>query len=94
MSNLPPPTQTESKSKVVYNWVFLFMYNVEVEYPFSCYHLNDLEGTEFPFKFIDGPLDDETRKKPFHLVSGQNYCLFAKIQCGKIFNTKIRRKVD
>lgn len=83
MENQPPATQTSSRSKVVYNWVFLFMYNIEVEFPFSCVHLRDLEDSEFPFNLIDGPLDEESRKKPFELFSGLNYCLFAKIQEGK-----------
>ena len=83
MPNLPPPTQTALRSKVVYHWVFLFMYNIEVEFPFSCVHVKDLEDSEFPFDLVDGPLDDESRKRPFHLFSGLNYCLFAKIQEGK-----------
>lgn len=83
MENQPESTQTSMKSKVVYKWVFLFMYNIEVEFPFSCFHLKDLEDTEFPFKFVEGPLDDESRKIPFKLFSGQNYCLFSKIEHGK-----------
>ena len=84
MPNFPDPTQGSSRSKVVYHWVFLFMYNIEVEYPFSCVHINDLEDSEFPFNLIDGPLDDESRKVPFLLFSGLNYCLFSKIEEGKI----------
>ena len=63
------------------------MYNIEVEFPFSCVHVNDLEDSEFPFDLVDGPLDDESRKRTFKLFSGLNYCLFAKIQEGK------RRKI-
>lgn len=82
MNNPPESTQSSARSKIVYNWVILFMHNIEVEYPFSVFHLNDLEDSEFPFHLIDGPLDDNARKQPFVLFSGQNYCLFAKIEKG------------
>ena len=87
MPNLPESTQCQGqgapKSKVVYHWVILFMYDVEVEYPFSYYHVNELQDSEFPFQLVDGPLDAESRREPFPLFSGQKYCLFAKIEKGK-----------
>lgn len=71
-------------SKVEYRWVILFMYNAEVEYPFSCEHVKDLEASGFPFYLVDGPLDDESRTVPFQLFSGRKFCLFAKIQNGNL----------
>lgn len=85
MATPPQATQTSGKSKIVYNWVMLFMYNIDVEYPFSVYHVKDLEETEFPFHYVDGPLDDNARKEPFLLFSGQRYCLFSKIEQGMFF---------
>lgn len=83
MSNLPEPTQATSKSRVSYSSVILFMYNVEVEYPFSCQNLNNLVDTDFPFYLVEGCLDDESRMIPFQLYSDQKFCVFAKIQFGE-----------
>ena len=86
MAAPPEPTQEQraSKSKVVYHWVILFMYSEEVEFPFSYVHVKDLKDSGFPFKLVEGPLDDNSRKVPFKLFSGQRFCLFAKIAQGII----------
>lgn len=64
------------------------MYNVEVEFPFSCVNVKDLVETEFPFYLVEGSLDDESRKLPFTIFS-QTYCVFGKVQEGVYFIVKI-----
>lgn len=66
------------------------MYNIEVEFPFSCVHLRELEDSEFPFQLVDGPLDEDSRMEPFQLFSGLNYCLFAKIEKGRVFSFQFK----
>lgn len=87
MSNPPEATQKDSKSRVVYHWVILFMYDIEVQYPFSYAHVNELQGSEspFPFYLIEGPLDDDSRKVPYELFPDRKYCVFGKIQQGRNF---------
>ena len=82
-AEFPAPTQGTVSSKISYHCVFLFMYNAEVEFPFSCVKLKDLVNTSFPFNLVEGSLDDESRKTPFNLFGTQQYCLFAKVQDGK-----------
>ena len=78
-----PPESTQSISRVTYSWVILFMYSVDVEYPFSCMNLRNLANTDFPFYLIEGSLDDNSRIIPFKLFSDDKYCVFAKIEIGK-----------
>ena len=80
--NFPASTQAASKSSVVYNWVFLFMYSPDVEFPFSSVNVQELSKTNFPFDHVDGPLDDKSRMTPFELFPSQHYCLFAKVEKG------------
>ena len=82
MSNTPEASR-DCASKVPYRWVFLFLYNVEVEYPFSCENVKDLECSGFPFHLLEGPLDDESRTVPYQLFTGQKFCVFAKVQSGR-----------
>ena len=52
MASLTPPnTQTQSggKSMTDYQWVILFLYCEDTEFPFSCVPLRDLENSNFPF---------------------------------------------
>lgn len=96
MANVPEATQSGSKSSVVYHWVILFMYDVEVEFPFSYTHVNDLDGSEFPFPFhlIDGPLDDQSRMIPFELFTDKKYCVFGKIQEGRHEKKNLKEKIN
>ena len=82
----PPSTQLTRKSSTVYNWVILFLYDENTEYPFSCVSLASLENSNFPFHVIDGSMNADIRQEPMHLSGlegSQRYCIFAKIEAGK-----------
>lgn len=89
--NAPNPTQAATKSQVVYHWVILFYYSPDAEYPFACVNLKELENCGFPSHLVEGPLDDESRQTPFELFQSQRYCLFAKIERGKLITITVNK---
>lgn len=89
MSDVEPPPQTQSTavSNRVYNWVFLFNFDLDNEFPFTCVLLEHLKrGPDFPFHLISGHLGLADRLKPreFSGLQGGKYCVFSKIELGKI----------
>lgn len=84
MATEPPSTQSNAPSSRSYTWIFLFNYDPNNEYPFTCVNLSKFKGTDFPFDLISGHLGLEDRLKPRELmgISGQRFCLFAKVEEG------------
>lgn len=82
---LPQPTQPSGKSSTVYQWVILFLYDEDTEFPFSSVPLENLEKSNFPFHVIDGSMNASIRTEPI-LLSGfgeKKFCIFAKIEKGE-----------
>ena len=88
-TELTRQSTSTTKSSTNYQWVILFLYDEDTEFPFSCVPLVNLENTNFPFRVIDGSMDASIRREPIALSyfgGEKKYCVFAKIEEGIIFN--------
>ena len=83
----PPFTQFSQNSDRKYDWIFLFNYDPNNEFPFTCIETDFFKGTDFPFFLINGHLCLQDRLKPRNLpkLSGSKFCVFAKVEAGNIY---------
>ena len=77
---------TRKKSPIKYNWVVLFLWRVNEEYPYTTVPLRHFDESEFPFNLIYGSLTNESRQERFDLprLPGRIYSVFCKIEKGKL----------
>ena len=80
-----PNTQDLGKSKNSYAWVILFEFNKDKNNPFRAVPLRDFLKCEFPWKSIEGVMNNEQRIRlvEFAIFPGKQFYIFGKIQYGK-----------
>ena len=83
----PPSTQVSTQSRRSYAWIFLFKYDPNSEFPFSCVSIKKLKGNDFPHHVISGHLGLGDRQKVRQLA-GSKQCIFAKVEEG-IYNKSV-----
>ena len=79
-----PATQNLSSRR--YEWIILFVWNVNEEHPFSIIPLQHLKSeNDFPIELVTGPLSDKARRNKYKIrtIGAKNYSLFCKIEMGK-----------
>ena len=80
---------TQGRSSRIYDWVIMFMWNINEEDPFSIVPIRHFKGgNDFPIELVTGALTDKSRIKRYKincLPGNNNYSLFCKIEKGKIF---------
>lgn len=87
MSDLDEPQpQSQSQSQRNYLWAIMFRADPDEERPFSSVLLKNFAGSDFPFDLISGHLSLSDRLQPRKLskLPGSRYCLFAKVEDGKV----------
>lgn len=75
-SSLPEPPSYQ------YLWCILFVWDPDVEYPFSYYQLGMFPKQEMKPVWISGDLDSDSRKKKlkFSYFPGKKFSLFGKVE--------------
>lgn len=87
MKAVPDNTQGSEGSTTTYAWVILFSTCVDEECPFKIVRLSHFKNTDFPWNLITGELtaDERNRVRKFNNMDEESFCVFAKVEHGKVF---------